>query len=94
MIYTVEQFHGWRFVEVAATYSYAYAQLEHYSRQLQAPELPCRIIEKPEPKSAIWRDWQIELQTRKLWLTAIKHQRERIEILKAEIHRQEGRQHT
>ena len=70
MIYTIEQFHADHYREIACARSIQAARAVLADALDKSPELPCRIAQKPESESAVWRGWQLELVNRKLWIAA------------------------
>lgn len=70
MIYAIEQFQRDGYREIACARSIQAARAVLADALDKSPELPCRIAEKPESESAVWRDWQKELANRRLWIAA------------------------
>ena len=79
MIYTIEQFQRDGYREIACARSIQAARDVLTDALDKSHDLPCRIAEKPESESAVWRDWQQELANRKLWIAARRKHYERKE---------------
>lgn len=54
IIYTLEQFHGNKYVEIAAGLNRDSMLHNMRVARLKEPSLPVRIVEKPETESTVW----------------------------------------